>query len=531
MFYYSLNNKFLMESEIKEKDLVVDVAATEVRLALMENHRLIELNRESTQGQSYSVGDVFLGRVKKLLPALNAAFVDIGDTKEAFVHYLDLGLHFDAFDKFVRESNPNRDLKALFSGIKFEPILAKEGRIEDHLKVGQMLMVQITKEPISTKGSRLTAEISLAGRNIVLLPFSDKVSVSQKITSKEEKKRLEALLKSILPVNYGAIVRTAAEGKNAAVLVSEVRSLINKWEQSWKTVARSKGVEPLFSECSKTTIMLRDLLNDSFSNVFVNDEKVCDEVRAYISEISPEQEKIVKLYDSKEPIFDHFEVNRQIKSSFGKIVPMKQGAYLVIETTEALNVIDVNSGIRAKTNDQEENSFEVNKIAAEEIARQLRLRDMGGIVIVDFIDMETQAHRNDLHKYMQELMEGDRAKHNVLPLTKFGLMQITRQRIRPVTVIDTMEKCPLCHGTGKIASTAVIDEEIERKIAYWSGEKGMKALTVKVGPILGAYLTRGLNSFLRKWKRKYKCKLNLVEDSSYGILQNEIFDETGKALE
>ena len=520
-----------MENEVKEKDLIVDVSANEVRLALMENHRLIELNRESTQGHSFSVGDVFLGRVKKLLPALNAAFVDIGDSKEAFVHYLDLGLHFNAFDSFVRDSNPNRNLQELYSGITLGPVLGKEGRIEEHLKVGQMIMVQITKEPISTKGSRLTAEISLAGRNIVLLPFADKVSVSQKISSKEEKRRLETLMKSILPKNYGAIIRTAAEGKNAAVLVAEVRSLISKWESSWNTVARSKGVELLFTEYSKTTAMLRDLLNDSFSNVYVNDGKIFEEARSYISLISPEQEKIVKLYDGKDPIFDHFEVTRQIKSSFGKIVPMKQGTYLVIETTEALNVIDVNSGIRAKTSDQEENTFEVNKIAAEEIARQLRLRDMGGIVIVDFIDMDTQEHRNALFKYMQELMEPDRAKHNVLPLTKFGLMQITRQRIRPVTQIDTMEKCPLCHGTGKIASTSLIDEEIERKIAYWTGEKGMKALTVKVSPILGAYLTRGFNSYLRKWKRKYKIRLDLVEDTGFSILQNEIFDQNGKALE
>ena len=219
-----------MENEAKVKDLVVDVSPAEVRLALMENHRLIELNRESCQGQSLSVGDVFLGKVKKLLPSLNAAFVDIGDSKEAFIHYLDLGLYFTAFDQFVRESNPNKDLKALYSGIKLGPILAKEGRIEDHLKVGQMVIVQVVKEPISTKGSRLTAEISLAGRNIVLLPFAQKVSVSQKITSKEEKKRLETLVKSILPENYGAIIRTAAEGKTASVLVGEVRSLISKWE-------------------------------------------------------------------------------------------------------------------------------------------------------------------------------------------------------------------------------------------------------------------------------------------------------------
>ena len=520
-----------MEDQKAEKDLVVDVSQSEVRIALMENHKLIELNRESSQGHSFTVGDVYLGRVKKILPALNAAFVDIGDSKEAFIHYLDLGLHFDAFDSFVRDSNPNRNLKDLYSGIKIGAALEKEGRVEDHLKVGQMILAQIVKEPISTKGSRLTAEISLAGRNIVLLPFAEKVSVSQKISSKEEKRRLETLVKSILPKNYGAIIRTAAEGKNAAVLVAEVQSLIEKWENSWKKLSRYKGVGLLFTEYSKTTTILRDLLNDSFSNIYVNDERIFEETAKYVSLISPDQEKIVKFYDGKEPIFDHFEVTRQIKSSFGKVVPMKQGAYLVIETTEALNVIDVNSGIRAKTNDQEENTFEVNKIAAEEIARQLRLRDMGGIVIVDFIDMDSQDHRNELFKYMQELMAEDRAKHNVLPLTKFGLMQITRQRIRPVTEINTTEKCPLCHGTGKIASTVVIDEQIERKIAYYVIDKGISSLTVKVSPILGAYLARGWNSYYRKWKRKYRCKLKLVEQTDFSILQNEYFNEKGEALD
>lgn len=519
-----------MENTAKtEKDLVVDASASEVRIALMENHRLIELDRESTKDHGFSVGDVYLGRVKKILPALNAAFVDIGDSKEAFIHYLDLGLYFTAFDTFVRESNPNKNLGELYSKIKTGPVLAKEGRIEDHLKPGQMIIAQIVKEPISTKGSRLTAEISLAGRNIVLLPFAEKVSVSQKISSREEKKRLEVLVRSILPHNYGAIIRTAAEDKNAAVLVAELRSLIEKWEGSWKRIAASKGVKLLFTEYDRTTATIRDLFNETFSNVYVNDPKIYDEVRRYVSLISPDREKIVKLYDGKEPIFDHFEVSRQIKSSFGKIVPMKQGAYLVIETTEALNVIDVNSGIRAKTNDQEENTFEVNKIAAEEIARQLRLRDMGGIVIVDFIDMDKAEHRNELFKYMRDLMESDRAKHNVLPLTKFGLMQLTRQRIRPVTEIDTAEKCPLCHGTGKITSTAVIDEQIERVLADFV-EKGGKTFTLKVSPILGAYLSRGFNSFVRKWKRKYKCKLEMVEDNDFSILQYEFYDEKGKAL-
>ncbi|MBO7644083.1 MAG: Rne/Rng family ribonuclease [Bacteroidales bacterium] len=520
-----------METENRVKDLVVDVGPAEVRLALLEDHRLIELNRESSQGHSFSVGDVYLGRVKKILPALNAAFVDIGDKKEAFIHYLDLGLHFDAFDRFVKESNPNRDLKELYASIPVNEVLAKEGRIESFLSPGQMIIGQIVKEPISTKGSRLTAEISLAGRNIVLLPFAQKVSVSQKIESKEEKRRLETLVGNILPHNYGAIIRTAAEGSSAAVLVAELKSLIEKWEGSWRKISRNKSIGLLFTEYSKTTTVLRDLLNDSFSNVYVNDPKIYEETRRYISLISPEQEKIVKLYDGKDPIFDHFEVTRQIKSSFGKIVPMKGGAYLVIETTEALGVIDVNSGIRAKSNDQEENSFEVNKLAAEEIARQLRLRDMGGIVIVDFIDMDSVEHRNELFKYMTELMSSDRAKHNVLPLTKFGLMQITRQRIRPVTEINTTEQCPLCHGTGKIASTLVIDEEIERKLADLLEHGSEGPFILRVGPILGAYLTRGLwNSFVAKWRRKYRCKLQVEEKTDHSILQYEICNLNGKVL-
>ena len=519
-----------MELEKNEKNLVVDAGASEVRIALLENHRLIELSHESTKEESFGVGDVLLGKVKKILPSLNAAFVDIGEDKEAFIHYLDLGLYFPAFDKFVKETNPNRNSKEFFGSIKLGQPLTKEGRIETYLKPGQMIMAQIVKEPISTKGSRLSAEISLAGRNIVLLPFAQKVSISQKISSREEKRRLETLVQSILPPNYGAIIRTAAEGKNASVLVAELKSLISKWEGSWKKFEKRKSVGLLFSECSKTTAILRDLLNDSFSNIYINDPAVYEEAKNYIAIISPGQEKIVKLYEGKEPIFDHFEITRQIKSSFGKVVPMKQGAYLVIETTEALNVIDVNSGIRAKSNDQEENTFEVNKIAAEEIARQLRLRDMGGIVIVDFIDMDTAEHRNDLYKYMQELMAGDRAKHNVLPLTKFGLMQITRQRIRPVTEINVTEKCPLCHGTGKITSTLVADEEVERKLSDAIERKGTGKFTVKVSPMLGAYLTRGWNSFIRKWQKKYKCKLKVEESSDFSLLQSEILDEKGKVL-
>ena len=378
-----------------EKELIIDVRQDEINMALLENHRLMEYSSEALKGKVFSVGDVYIGRVKKLLPSLNAAFVDIGDKKEAFIHYLDLGLNFRSFDKFVQQIDKRvSDTKAFYNKCRTDEVLPKDGKIQDYLTAGMPIMVQIVKEPISTKGSRLTSEISIAGRNMVLLPFNNKVSISQKISSKAERKRLERLVYSILPENYGVIVRTAAEGKKAAVLDAELRSLIEKWESSWDKLKSSKSVGLLFTENSRVTTILRDLLNDSFNNIYANDESVCNEIHDYISLISPEQEKIVHYYDSKTPIFEHFDIVRQIKGSFGKVVSMKKGTYLVIEHTEALHVIDVNSGIRHTQVNQEENALEVNIFAAEEIARQMRLRDMGGIVIVDFIDMNQAEHRN-----------------------------------------------------------------------------------------------------------------------------------------
>ena len=515
-----------------DKDLIIDVSSTEVSIALLEGHRLIELNKEQNDG-SFSVGDVYLGRVKRIMPALNAAFVDIGDEKDAFIHYLDLGLSFKALDYFLRHIGQNKkSYKDFFSTVKLGDILEKEGKISDILKPGQSIIAQIVKEPISTKGSRLTSEISIAGRNMVLIPFSDKVSISQKIVSKEEKKRLERLVYSILPPNYGVIIRTAAEGKKAAVLDGELKSLIKKWEDSWQKMAKPAPPQLLFTENSRTTTILRDLLNDSFSNIYINDENIFNEVKDYITVISPEQEKIVKYYKGGEPIFDHFDVSKQIRGAFGKVVPIKQGAYLVIEHTEALHVIDVNSGIRAKSgSDQEQNAFDVNMSAADEISRQLRLRDMGGIIIVDFIDMDSNENRGKLFKHMQTLMENDRAKHNILPITKFGLMQITRQRVRPATEINTTEVCPSCNGTGKVSSTLIVDETIERELAFYVKEKGLKHIVLKVSPILKAYLTKGVISFNLKWRLKYKCRIDIVSSTGNSLLEIIWLDKNGERID
>jgi len=515
-----------------EKDLIIDVGVEEVSIALLENHRLAELNKEKIN-VSYSVGNVYLGRVKKIMPALNAAFVDIGDDKDAFIHYLDLGLNFKTFDYFVKQLNPNRDVRSFFSNLKTFPILEKESKIGDVLEVNQPIVVQIVKEPISTKGSRLTAEISIAGRNLVLLPFADKVSISQKISSKEEKKRLERLVYSILPQNYGVIIRTAAEGKKAAVLDTELKSLIKKWEDSWSKLVSKKPPQLLFTENSRTTTILRDLLNESFTNIYVNDKDVCNEIVDYVSTISPGQEKIIKHYKGDTPIFDYFDVTKQIKGAFGKVVPIKHGAYIVIEHTEALFVVDVNSGIRAKSGvGQEDNTFEVNLHAADEIARQLKLRDIGGIIIVDFIDMDNADHKQKLFKHVQELLANDRAKHNVLPLTKFGLMQITRQRVRPATEIEVNEKCPMCHGTGEITPSILIDKTLERELAYFTKEKKLKYFHLTTNPILEAYLNKGFFTSIRKnWCKKYNCKIIVQTNTDFALLQYQWRDKQGNVIE
>ena len=514
-----------------EKDLIIDVSSQEVSIALLENKRLIELNKEQISDRC-SVGDLYLGRVKKIMQSLNAAFVDIGQDKDAFVHFLDLGLGFAPIDFFTQQILSNKRGVSLYPTLKLGHILEKEGKISDVLKQGRPILVQVVKEPISTKGARLTSEISIAGRNMVLIPFSKKVHLSSKISSKEERRRLERLIYSILPYNYGLIVRTAAEGKGAAVLDTELRMLIKKWEETWTKMEQSTIPQRLLSENSRATTILRDLLNDTFNSIIVNEETIYQEIIDYISTIAPDKEKIVKLYKGNVPIFEHYDVAKQIRSSFGRIVPLRHGIYLVVEHTEALHVIDVNSGIRSKmATDQEGNAYEVNRMAAEEIVRQLRLRDMGGIIVIDFIDMDTSDHRIKLYKYVQELMSTDRAKNTVLPLTKFGLMQVTRQRVRPAMEINTSETCPVCRGSGKVTATVDFSDSIENQLAYYVHEKGEKSLVLELHPFVAAYLSKGFPSLLLRWAIKYRCRIKLLPSMECSMLHLKWFNHKRECMD
>ena len=411
------------------------------------------------------------------------------------------------------------------------PDINKNGKIGDVLKAGQNIMVQIVKEPISTKGPRLSSEISIAGRNLVLMPFSDKISVSSKIISQEERDRLKNLLVSIRPKNFGIIVRTVAEGKKVALLDAELRSLVKKWEKSFEKLNTQKVPSLVLEEISRITAVVRDHLNVKFENIYINDPAVYNEIKGYISEIAPEKEKIVKLYEGKEPIFEKLGIIKQIKSSFGKTVSFKQGAYLIIEHTEALHVIDVNSGNRSKSsNDQETNALEVNLSAADEIARQLRLRDMGGIIVVDFIDMQKNEHKQMVYEKMKESMSKDKTKHNILPLSKFGLMQITRQRVRPEMHIDTSENCPTCRGTGKVQPPILFPELVKAEISTIIEQYNVKKLNLHLHPFIANSLKKGFNSTEKKWRRELSCKIHIIPDESIHFLEYTAFDDNGTEL-
>ena len=511
------------------RELIINVTQKEITIALVEDKQLVELNKESVK-TGFSVGDIYLGRVRKIMPGLNAAFINIGHEKDAFLHYADLGPNFSSLHKLVGNLSSKKK-PAKFENLRMEQPIGKSGKISSLISVGQTIMVQVAKEAISTKGPRLTSEISLAGRNVVLIPFSNKVSISQKIRSKDERKRLKKIADTVLPRNYGVIIRTAATGRPDSDIEQDILTLIGRWETAMANVRTLTPPALLLGEMNRTNTIIRDSLNGSFSSIIVDSKEMLEEIKEYVKTISPGQEKIVKLYKGNMPIFDNFDISRQIRSLFSKYVSLKRGAYLIIEHTEAMNVIDVNSGNRAKVaDDQESTAMDVNLTAAAEIARQLRLRDMGGIIIVDFIDLHKSDNRAKLYRALKESMAGDKAKHTILPLSKFGLMQITRQRIRPEAIEQVEEVCPSCGGTGKMSTTVSIDREIENLFAYYAGEKKIKQLRLLVSPFVVSYFTKGCPSLRRRWMRKYKFRLKVGTDQSLGVIEYKILDRKGRTL-
>lgn len=498
---------------------------------MLEDGRLVSLQKEN-RNQAYAVGDFYLAKVKKIMPGLNAAFVDVGYEKDAFLHYLDLGPQFSTYAGFIKEALADKKRVPNISKFKRETDIAKNGSIAEVLQPGMELLVQIAKEPISSKGPRLTTELSFTGRFMVLIPFGDKILVSQKIKSTEEKIRLRQLISSIKPKGFGVIVRTSAENKRVAELHNEMRTLTRLWEESIAKMQRSTPPSLIFEEDSRAVSLIRDIFSPTFENIFVNHAETFSQIQNYVSLISPEAKDIVKLYSKDIPIFDHYNITRQIKSSFGKTVSFKSGAYIIIEHTEALHVVDVNSGNRSKAgSDQESNALDVNLRAADEIARQLRLRDMGGIIVIDFIDMNKPEHRQALYEHMREVMANDRARHNILPLSKFGLMQITRQRVRPALDITTAETCPSCFGKGEVQPSLLFTDKLEEKLDYLVNSLKVNKFTMYVHPYVEAYIKKGMFSIYGKWRRKYGRGMKLLPDESLAYLEYKVIDSFKKEID
>ncbi len=490
-----------------------------MNIALLQDKQLVELNKEQINN-NYAVGDIYLGRIKKIMPGLNAAFVDVGYEKDAFLHYLDLGPQVRSLIKLAKMARNENFQDRLLNNFKREDDIDKAGKISEVLSKNMLLPVQIAKEPISTKGPRLSSDLSIAGRYVVLVPFSEAISISKKIRSNTERTRLRKIIESIKPKNFGVIIRTVSENRGVIELQKDLLDLISKWENFVRKIPITEPSKKILGEMDRTSTILRDLLNDDFTNIHVDDLHVFEEIKSYVHEISPDLERIVKQHKGKEPIFEHFGIEKQIKGSFGKTVNLAGGAYLVIEHTEALHVIDVNSGNRtANPENQEENAFQVNKEAAKEIARQLRLRDMGGIVVIDFIDMHKPNNRKDLFEYLKTEMLLDRAKHTILPPSKFGLVQITRQRVRPEMNIVTEEKCPTCEGSGKIKSSIILMDDIENNLSYILKEQAESKVTLCVHPYLEAFITKGLFSRQWKWFFSYGKKIRVKAMPSYHLTE------------
>ncbi|MCQ2269628.1 MAG: Rne/Rng family ribonuclease [Bacteroidales bacterium] len=505
------------------KELIITSHPNEVQIALLEDKRLVEIHRE-TSSDCHSIGDIYLGTVRKIMPGLNAAFVDVGSEKDAFLHYLDLGSNARTINEFVSQAiNYNKRSIA-----KIQPLeeVEKNGKIGNVLTSGQKILVQVAKEAISTKGPRVTTEISFAGRYLVLVPFMDKINVSQKIKSSQERKRLKKIVQGIKPHNFGIIIRTVAKDKTVEDLSADLQQLKSRWDNAVNKLFKAEAPIKIADELDKTSALIRDMVNDSFNAIYIDSQSIYREVVDYLHSFSSEKTDIVKFYNEKQPIFEHFNVAKQIKGSFGKVVTIKNGVYLIIEHTEAMHVIDVNSGNRVKSSQSpEDNAFDVNLIAAQEIARQLRLRDMGGIITIDFIDMHDPAHKSLLFKKMQEFMANDKARHTILPLNKFGLLEITRQRVKEATIIETTEQCPACHGTGKIKPAILLQEELENTLEFLMEKQGEQNITIGVHPFVYAYLTKGLPSIQVKWFFRFKNWIHLKSNQSYYLTQFKFFNK------
>jgi ribonuclease G len=520
-----------------KKEILINAGANETRIAITEDGRLAELFVE-TANKEKMVGDIYLGKVAKVMVGIKAAFIDLGLNQDGFLHFSDIGNRFEEYNEMLSDDEEDEDDE---QGSEREPALAagsdtppqsntrpqgqrgngqqaRQARSRPQrdiqLEKGQEIIVQITKEPVGRKGVRVTSEVSLAGRFLVLLPFDGKIGISRKISNFKEKRRLRKIVQTILPEGFGVIIRTVAEGKEEASIKQDLEDLITTWREVETTVKAEKAPALLYKDMATTSSVIRDLFSNDVTRVVVDSRKLYKDIRAYIKYTSPAVMDKIELHKERAPIFDVHGIEKEIEATLSRKVWLKSGGYIIVEQTEAMVVIDVNSGRYAPKKEQEQNSLRTDMEAAREIARQLRLRDLGGIIVIDFIDLEDERNKRKVFEELKKEFRRDRAKITVLPMTEFGLVQITRQRVRQNILHSFSEPCPACAGTGLVQSKTTTVNQLERWVARFKDETGEKRLTIHVGTELGLILRSGTMSILRKMMLKHFMFIRLVPDSS-----------------
>lgn len=509
--------------------LIINTTSEEQRIALLEYDKIVEYHK-AKKNHTYNVGDVYLGTVKRILENLNAVFVGLGHEKDGFLHYLDLGENFQTSQKFVRKVRLQKNAKHDLTKIPLEKTLTKEGNISQVLKKNEKILVQITKEAISTKGLRLSSSITIPGRYLILIPFGNDVNVSQKITNRSERDRIKKLILAIKPKNFAVIARTNAQSKEAAVLDQDLKDLYKKWLQGVKVLANAKAKEKIIKEVSRISSILRDLLSESFDQIIVDDEKTYEQVKEEVSRIYPGKEKIVHLYKGKTNLFEHLDLERKIQSAFSQIVNLENGAYLKVEQTEAMVTIDINSGSYTNTKSNQDDNFQINLVAIRKIFPLLRLLNIGGMIIVDCISMKDSKNQDILYQEAKRLAREDTAKIKVLPLTEFGLMQITRERTRPIAHLVSQEICPTCRGSKTIQNSLVISLQIEKMLHFLIKKQKQRKITLVLHPYLHAYFTKGMLSKQWHWYLRYFQWIKLVPNQTIPITTYQFLNEKKKLI-
>ena len=524
-----------------KKEIIINETADQVRIAITEDGRLAEIFVESP-GKERMVGDIYLGRVARVMSGIRAAFIDIGHKQDAFLHFSDVDPNIDEYSSLIGEEAPDvdDDDDDDLETAPVSPATGHEGQQpshqpsqpprqqstqrpyrppqrEIHLDRGKSIIVQVTKEPVGKKGVRVTSKVSLPGRYVVLLPFDGRVGVSKKLYNFREKKRLRRIIRSMLPEGFGVIIRTVAEGKDEELLKNDLEQLIKTWREIEKSVKNDQPPILLYKDLSTVSSVIRDLFNNEVQRVVVDSRRLYKEITTYVKWFAPNLVDKIEYYRGRQPIFDVFGVAKDMQESLGRRVALKTGGYIVIDPTEAMTVIDVNSGRYAASKEQEQNSLRTNMEASREVIRQLRLRDIGGIIVIDFIDLEDDRNKRKVYEELRREFRRDRAKATVLPMTEFGLVQITRQRIRQSIMQSFSEACPICAGTGIVQSRATVFSDVAGRLGRYRTEGHGRSVKLTVHPYLASYLREGRPNNLIKLMWKNKLYIKLATDSKIPV--------------